>query len=312
MANEFIKAEKVVNTALGLLEREILLPGMVWRDAGGSFKGVKNDTITIRLPAYMNARTRVLRAGTNVTFDELDETSVDVTLDTDVFKGIKVTDEEMTLDIADFGMQVLNPAIASVARGIEDMVSAEMEGADYETTVLLDEDDPYLGLVDARIALNNGRVPKNGRGLAVGSSVEAAILKSDRLSKFDQSGSDSALRDALIGKIAGFTAVSVDALAPDQAIAFHNTAFVLSLQAPVVPDGATWGHSESFQDLAMRVLKDYDPVTTSDRFLADVFAGTATVKDKGTLDDDGKFVPSEDGEDDPILVRAVQCVLHGS
>lgn len=312
MANEFIKAEKVVSAALGVLEREIVLPGLVWRDAGGDFKGVKNDTISLRVPAYTTARTRTLRAGTPVTIDDLDETKVDVTLDTDVYKAIGISDEEMTLDITDFGLQVLNPAMGAVARKVEDTLASELEGADYEVEIDLDEDDPYLGLVDARIALNKASVPAGNRFLAVGSSVEAAILKSDRLSKFDQSGSDSALREAMIGRIAGFTAVSVPGLDPDMAVAAHKTAFVLSMQAPVVPQGATWGATQTFNGFAMRALKDYDFTNTRDRLLTDVFVGTNTVKDAGTFDGSGRFLPSVDGEDAPILVRAVSLTLSGS
>ena len=85
MANSFIKAEQIVRTALGLLEREIVLPRLVWLNAAGDFKGAKNDTISIRLPAYTTARTRALRGGRPITMDELEETKVDVTLDTDVY-----------------------------------------------------------------------------------------------------------------------------------------------------------------------------------------------------------------------------------
>jgi hypothetical protein len=314
VANEFIKAQKVVRTALGMLEREITLPALVWRDAGGDFRGVANDTITLRVPAFTNARTRALRGGRPITVDQLSETSVDVTLDTDVYKAVSVTDEEMTLDIVDFGVQVLTPMVHAVARGVEDSLSSTIEAADYEVEVTLAEDDPYLGLVDARTALNQHSVPMGQRFLACGSRVEAAILKSDRLSKFDSTGdsSNSALREAVIGRIAGFTAVSHPALDPDIAVAAHRTAFVLSMQAPIVPDGVTWGESQAFAGLGMRVIKDYDFLNVQDRALADVFVGSNVVLDSGTLDSDGRFVPSDTGDDEPILVRAVSCRLEGT
>jgi coat protein Gp5 len=310
--NVFIKAEKVVRTILGMLEREITLPALVWRDAGGSFKGVANDTITLRIPAYVTNRTRVLRGGRPITLDSLTETSVNITLDTDVYKAVAITDEEMTLDIEDFGAQVLQPIVHSVARGVEDSLVTTIEAAPYNTTIAIDEADPYPAFVDARMALNNAFVPVGGRFLALGSNVESALLKSDRLSKFDQSGSDTALREATIGRIAGFTAVSYSALDPDVAIAAHQTAFVLSMQAPMVPDGVTWGESQSFAGISMRVIKDYDFMNVQDRLLADVFVGSNTVLDRGTFDDDGHFVPSEDGSDTPIFTRAVELTLGGS
>lgn len=310
--NIFIKAQKVVSTALGMLEREITLPQLVWRDAGGSFKGVANDTISIRLPAYLNARSRVLRGGRPITIDSLDETKVDVTLDTDVYKGIKITDEELTLDIVDFGVQVLTPVVHAVARGVEDSLADTIAGADYEVNIDLDVDDPYLGLVDARTALNNARVPMGQRAVVCGSAVENALLKSPHLSQYLQAGDSDAMREARIGRLAGFDIVSNPTIDPDVAIAFHQTAFVLSMQAPVIPDGVTWGESQSWNGLAMRAIKDYDFVNVQDRLLADVFVGSNQVKDRGTFDDNGKFQPSVDGTDTPILVRAVKCALPGA
>ena len=39
--SDFIKATKVVSTALGLLLRELTLPSLVWRDAAGDFRGLE-------------------------------------------------------------------------------------------------------------------------------------------------------------------------------------------------------------------------------------------------------------------------------
>src|SRR5262245_22383321 len=98
MANKMIKAEAVIETSLALLEREAVLGATVWRDAFGDFAGKKNDTVTIRLPAYAGrARTNALRSGASRTRDSLHERSVDVKLDTRVYKDVEVTDEEFTL-----------------------------------------------------------------------------------------------------------------------------------------------------------------------------------------------------------------------
>lgn len=316
MANSFIKAEAVVGQMLGVLDRDTVALQFVWRDLPeGEFRGAKNDTVSLRVPAYMNARTRTMRANTTLTVDELDETKVDVTLDTHVYKAVKIRDEELTLDITDFGAQVTEPAMGSVVRGVDDTIFAAMEAATYEVEVDLDEDDPYLGIVDGRIALNNHSVPASQRWLACGSDVEAAILKSDRLARYDASGSSEVLREAIIGRIGGFTAVSAPGLDPATAIAAHKTAFAVGLVAPVVPEGAAWGERRTYRDMSLRVLKDYMPDATNgpvDRLLTDTFMGIDAVKDRGTVDDDGKFVPSEDGTDDPILVRAVKLALPGS
>lgn len=288
MANVFLKPTKIASTALGLLEREIILPRLVWRDAGGDFAGAGGDTISIKVPAKAVARTRTLRGargasseGTGIiTMDELTETKVDVTLDEDIYHAVPITDEELTLDITDFGTQILAPQVRAVAEGVENKVAAEMTGATYVTDLAVETADPYETFVDARKALNDENVPMTERFAVVGSEIEALLLKSDHLSRVDGSGSDSALRDALVGRIAGFSQVYVsNALPEDVGFCFHRTAYVLALRAPQVPAGATFGQSQAFQDMALRWIRDYDFRNVQDRSLIDVYAGTNIVAD---------------------------------
>lgn len=313
MANALIKAERIVRTSLGILEREVVLPRLVWRDAVGDFVGAKDDTISIRLPAYMNARRRTLRAGTALVVDELVETVVPVTLDTDVYKAIGVSLEELTLDVESFEQQIAVPATNAVGRDLEDMLAEEMEGATYATTFTIpvgaEQDDIWPYLIDAKIALDRANVPIANRFLACGGNFEAAVLKSDRLAKVDQSGSDSALRDAIIGRIASFLPVSVPGMDPNTAIAAHKTAFVMSSRAPAVPQGAVTGASRTFNGFGLTAIQDYDFINTKDRFAAHCFVGTNTVMDRGTLDAVGRFVPDPAGAAAPILVRAVKLEL---
>jgi hypothetical protein len=212
VANTFIKATRIASAALGLLEREIVLPGLVWRDAGGDFRGAGGDTISIRVPARTQARTRALRGARPsasegdgiISMDALTETKVDVTLDTAVYSAVPVTDEELTLDLTDFGAQILEPQVRAVAEGIENAVAAEMTGATYATNLTVDTADPFKTFVDAYTALNKANIPREGRAVVVGADIENLILKSDHLSRVDQSGSDAALRRAEMGRLAGF------------------------------------------------------------------------------------------------------------
>ena len=309
MANSFLKSERIAATALGLLEREIVAPALVWRNAGGSFVGAGGDTISMRVPARTTARTRPLRGargaaseGTGIiTMDELTEYKVDVTLDTAVYNAVPITDEELTLDIANFGAQVLAPQVRAIAEGIEDAVVSEMVGAAYLPANILtvDTTNPVDTLVDARLALNKANVPQSERFVLVGPELESVFLKFEGLQKADQAGDNSALRDAAIGRIAGFGQIYVsNALPADVGFVFHRSAFVLNMQAPAIPDGASYGSSQSYQGLAMRWLRDYDFRNVQDRSLVDVYIGTNTVADGGAAHDE--------------LVRAVKLELPGA
>ena len=315
MANTFLKADKIAATALGVLEREIVLPALVWRNAGGNFQGAFGDTISLRVPARTTARSRQLRGarpteGDNpanapagiITMDSLTETKVDVTLDEEVYNAIPITDEELTLDIVDFGPQVLQPQVRAVAEGLENKLAEEMTGASYATVLTLEEDqDPYEVFIDARKALNVANVPMNDRIAVVGAELEARILKSEHLSHADKSGDNTALRDAEIGRYAGLPRIyTSNALPEDVGFVFHRTAYVMSLQAPVVPAGVTYGSSQSFESLAMRWIRDYDFRNVQDRSLVGTYVGTNIVADGPEV------------EGDPTFVRAVKIELAES
>lgn len=305
MANSFVKATQVVAQALGLLERAVVLPNVVLRDSADRFTGAAGDTISIKVPAYMAARTRTLRAGTPVIIDDFAESKVDVKLDTDVYKAVAATDEEMTLDIVDFGEQVMTPVIHSVARGLEDAVAARIGSSSYATTLELLDSDPYATFVDARKALNLANVPQDQRYVLVGANLEAKLLKSSRFTA--QIGGDavasSAMQDAVLGRMAGFTFLTgANALNPSEAYAFHKSAFVCASRAPVLPAGAAWGASQSYAGLTMRALRDYDFVNTRDRLLVDAYVGTAAVTDLGSVDAQGRFTP------DPLGAGAASAI----
>lgn len=309
MANTFLKSTKIARTGLALLQREIILPRLVWSFGQADFAGAKDDTITLRLPAILSARDYEWRTRTApITIDDLTEKGVDVKLDTHLYSAVAITDEQLTLDIVSFSEQILQPQTRAIAERMENKIAAALAAApvpaDGSQTVEMDPDNPYAALVRARRILNSNNVPMGERVLVLGTEMEEALLNSDKLTDVDRSGSASALRDANIGRIAGFTAVVSNAIDADVGYAFHRTAVAVGIVAPDVPEGATMGRSESYQGLAMRWIKDYDPNYLRDRSVVSSFFGVSSVNeamgDTGDVDTD---------PDDAINVRIVKLTL---
>jgi hypothetical protein len=314
MSFEAIKPEVVTDTALGLLERATVLGRMVWRDAAGDFRGAKNDTITIRLPAYTKARKRDLRSGTQRSKDALYERSVDVQLTDNLYHVVEITDEELTLDIRNFERGVILPIGRAMVRGIEDEVALEMQGADYHWHLQLDQSNPHKSFARARRHLNDSNVPVDGRVAVVGSAVEELLLTNELFVRADQSGSTEALRRAQIGSIYGMPVFTAPRLDPEEAYVFHRTAYVLNLRAPMVPRGAPWGATREFEGWAMRLVQTINQDDPVDQVHADLFIGTNHVKDAGTFDADGKFEPAVNPNASPAdeyFVRAVKIDFDG-
>ncbi len=306
--SDFIKAEKVVQTSLGLLEREVVLPRLVWRDAAGDFRGAKGDTITMRLPSYAKAKTRALRGGASRTKSQLHERKVDVSLDTDVYMDVPISDEELSLDIENFGTQVLNPVLGGVARTLEEELASLITGATYAKSVELDMSNIKAVVAEAREMLNKANVPAADRTLLIGSEVDTAIIQLDNFVRLDQSGTTDTLREAMIGRVYGFNVVTSNLIAPGEAFAFHKTAYVLNSRAPMVPAGAPWGAASNFAGFAIRTVRVFDPDEVEDRFVADAWCGTNVVTDQGSFNAKGVWEPAEEPESDGSDVKLVRAV----
>lgn len=293
----FLTAERIVSAALGILSRESALPATVWRDPVGDFAGAKNDTVSVRLPAYAPARTRTLRSGSARTKDSLTERKVDLTLDTDIYKDVGVSDEQMNLDIVDFGRQVLNPIAQGVVMEVTSQLAAEMTGATYARSIsyTYTTGNAWKDIIlAAREYLNKAHVPMGDRYLAVGASVETALLGTDLFVNAASSGDGgTALSDAVIGRKGGFTIIAAPELAPNEAYAYHKTAFAMSNKAPAVPAGAAYGAMRSQDGFAMRMVRGFSLDTVEDRTVFDSWLGTTAVTDEGFFDANSVWVPSE-------------------
>jgi len=235
VANTFLKPTVINRMALKLLQREVVLPRLVWNFADAEFRGAYGDTVTLRLPAVLAAREYGFRnnRSSEIVIDDLTETSVPVVLDTDLYSAVALTDEQLTLDIVDFSEQVLNPQVSAIARGLEDLIVETMQSATYGTSLnIADSADGMWGtLLDARKALNDANVPREGRVVVVGSEIEREILSDDKFNRVDSvgDGAVSAVREATINRLAGFTIVGSNAIDAETAIAFPARRSILSL-----------------------------------------------------------------------------------
>jgi hypothetical protein len=284
VANTIIKAGQIVDAAILLLNRELVLPRTVWRQPDAEFRGALNDTVTLRVPAMLTSRSRTMRSSSALQADTLAETSVPVQLTDHVYSLLNLSDEELTLDIINFSRQVLAPQMQAVAEGMEDVVADTLSAAtvsDDQELSFGDSDDPYEVLVDAGAVLSHLKVPKSERFCVCGTNVEAALLKTDKFVKVNESGTSEALREATISRAAGFTIIGSLALDPDEAFAYHRTAVAFANVAPALPDGAVMKARNSLDGLAMRFIKDYNPTNSTgpvDRSLVDAFVGAASVE----------------------------------
>jgi hypothetical protein len=305
MAHNILTPQVIARAVLGVLNRNTVLPMLVWRDAVAEFSGKIGDTVTVRLPAKMTARTRTIGATAAITTDDVVEFPVAVQLTEDVYSAVATPDATLTLNIVEFVQQVLRPQLRAVVDRLEDNLATTITGATYPTTTNTQEwdaADPFGSVVNAGRKLNALNVPRSGRVLVCGAQIEADLLQDERVSRVDGGGADAAtaIQTATIARpIAGFQVVGSNAIDDGEAYAFHREAFVMANRAPMVPTAGAEGSSQVLDGLAIRSIRDYDSSTLQDRSVLNSYIGSAVVTDP---------VDPTDANSVRVLRRAVKIV----
>ncbi|MGW9237426.1 hypothetical protein ACWGRL_01640 [[Kitasatospora] papulosa] len=137
-------------------------------------------------------------------------------------------------------------------------------------------------LIEARRVLNAFHAPRGGRYLLVGTEFESALLSDEKLNLAQNVGdseAETALRTASIGRRFGFNIVVDQTIPSDAAYAFSSSGFIFLSGAPSVPQSVPYGATTSFESIALRWVRDYDPLYMQDRSVVNTYAGFRSVPD---------------------------------
>lgn len=280
MANSFItnesQAGKIAATALGLLMPDMVLARTVNRDFESDFAGGVGNVVNVKRPLALTANSRNYGATSAITVTEITEPAVQpVTISKQVYSAVSLTDEDLNMELEDFGRQVLLPQTTAVAYAVEKAIADEI--AALPGSGLTWGSDYIAAFANARKALRDLGVPAQNLVAAVGTDVAASLLKSDLLRKADSAGTTDALREATIGRLMGFDIIESNLLPTGAGYFYHRDAFTLAVRAPRVPEGVTFGQSVAANGFAIRYIRDYDPTVLADRSILSTFIGTETM-----------------------------------
>ncbi|GAA5046543.1 hypothetical protein HNP84_009743 [Thermocatellispora tengchongensis] len=299
MANTFLTPSIIAKAALATLYETCVMAQLVHRDYEQEFVSRVGDTISVRKPAVFQA-TEFNRA-TGIQIQNASEGSVPITLNHFADVSFAVTAEELTLEIEDFGTQLLNPAMEAIAQKIDrDILSLRNDivqrvGVPEAPITGVTGDaihaysDPKTA-IDARRVLNQRNVPAADRHLAVGPEIEALWLSDPLFHQADTRGDTDGLREANLGRrVFGFDAYQTQNIeAPttppasgqpntEIGVAFHRTAFALVTRPLVLPQGAANAAVESYKGFGVRVVMDYDIKAKQDVVSVDCLYGVKTL-----------------------------------
>jgi hypothetical protein len=275
--------------------------------SGEAFKGAKGDTVNMRIPGLRAvARDYEWRTRNNpIVLDDIEGlASMPVKLNKHVYSATSLTDEHLTMDEIEITNDVVGPQVEAIAADYEAKVVAGLRSLSIHSDLVLPSAalntvDPHLYAVEAKRLMDAKKVaPTSGRVFLVGSNVAAAFIASDRLSLYTSTGETGtpALRDAIIGRLAGSVVIEHDGLDPNEAYYLSPSALLLANISPVIPAGVTAGAQLSSNGYAMRLIFDYDSNYARDRSMVSSFLGLNDVRDERTAD--GKWIYEEGDLDD--------------
>lgn len=283
-----LTAKGIANVAVPLLTRTLVLARTVTVVPASGFTGPNGETITVRVrqPRTANEQSS---PGATINYSAADEVPVDVSLK-HLYDAHLLSDEEASYELEDFAFQVTAPQVAAVATKAEDQIAGVMNAlpADINFASTASEADTDATILAAREALSDADCPPGDRWLAVSPSIATRILSVDKFTKVNESGSPSALRDAVIGRLYGFTVVESNGLTTDTAVAYHRSGFVMANKKPENPRGATSSATVTADGWNLRQIFQYVPDKLSDASIISTFAGCSAV-----LEDAGESSPSD-------------------
>ena len=318
MANIWLKANKFSATALDILRRQVRLPALFTNRYGlADFAGAEGDVINVRRPPLLRAREKGWRNDNKIEVDDLEQTKIQIHLDSHPYSAVVLGSEEATLDEVDYVRDVQFPQILALLIFFEDAIAEAFRKATYELSVkynplamIAKEADPRKVASRARKLFQDAHVPAGGRFWLVGSAVAEAIRDTDKLLDVDTSGLPEALRDGVVTRLSGFTIIEIDALDENESYFVHESAIALATVAPVVPHGASNGGSAAAGGgLAITQLWDYDGDLLKDRSVVHAFIGVTPILDP-KIGKNNLIVKQTSGADkgDPVMVflRAIK------
>lgn len=202
--NTIITPQLIANFVLKALLGNLVYRDLVYKaELSNQIVSAKaGDTVMVKKPSKFKMK----RYGGSLIEQNLNESAIPVKLDIIGDITVPITSKEMTLEINDFNMQVLEPIGNALAIGIDQYVSGKILHSVPSTNVVTGTTNAtnLKDISDLAVKLDLAKAPKTGRTLVVSPTHKQRYALTDNLSKVSYAGDSSTLRDALLGRVYGF------------------------------------------------------------------------------------------------------------
>lgn len=207
----YITPTEVAGESLLALENNLVLANMVNRRFDPEFRK-KGDTINIRKLSTYTAQ----EFSTATSPQASSESAIPLQLNYHLDTTVEVTSKELSLNLVDFRMQVLEPMLRAHAQKIDALLAGLYIDIPYRSGSAGSTPSTKAAITNARKVLNNNKCPVSDRWLVIDPEADDKLLQLDGFTEADKVGdAGSALREGSLGRKLGFN------IEMDQNIAYH-------------------------------------------------------------------------------------------
>ena len=191
----FLEPKIVAVKALQILKDELVFRNLLNRDYEADYHQV-GDTISVRK--------RI--AGKSELFDgqvngqEAVEEPVNITLDRHRDYTTVLEPKDETLNIVDFASQVIEPAMVSLAEGVEEDCAAFVVSQATKKVEYTANPTDLKKIAELGKALDKAKAPMSNRSLVFSTDHKFDYATCTNLSEVNKAGDNMALREARVGK----------------------------------------------------------------------------------------------------------------
>ncbi len=202
MATTLITPLVVAKEALIVLENNMVMGNLVHRAYSPEFQKGVGATVVVRKPTTFTATAFTSTVG----YSTITESSVAVVLDKHWDVSFQVSSQELSVSVADFSEQFLQPAMRAIAQAVDNDIlsrSAIAIAAHYPVT-----STPVVSdIAGLSAVMDIMKVPQGDRRLVLHPATKAAYISLDAFLHADKRGDGGqALRSAELGNVMGFQA----------------------------------------------------------------------------------------------------------
>ena len=203
MSNTILTPTIIAKEALMQLRNNTVMSSLVYRDYSNEFVAGVGNTVTIRKPATFEAKE--FNRSTGIEIQDATEGSESIKLDKLLDVSFEVSAEQLTLDIADFSTQLLQPAMQSFAQKIDTYLLGLYKDVSNAYGIAGTTPAEISAITGARQILNENKAPFDSRNLVLDPTAENSFLQLATFHEADKVGDNgTSLREASLGRKFGF------------------------------------------------------------------------------------------------------------